>query len=330
LSGTGNTTIGIANFATPYAGFAGFYFTVMKHPPHLFNSISELHKALGLPKPLHPLISLVDYSQISADTTEIEKGMVFNFYKISYKRVFSGKVKYGQNYYDFDEGGLSFFAPKQLITASGDEADYGGYTLLVHPDFIRNHALGKNIADYGFFAYAVNEALYLSAREKEVITGIFVNIETELNSAIDSVSQDVLVSQVELLLNYSKRFYNRQFITRKSANNELLSRFEQLLANSFGEVNLAKNGVPGVSDLSSQLNVSPHYLSDMLRTITGQNTQQHIHNKLIEKAKELLSTTGLSVAEVAYKLGFEHPQSFNKVFKRMTEMTPVEFRRSFN
>jgi len=302
----------------------------MKNQPHIFNSISELHKALGMPKPLHPLISLVDYSQIRADTTEIEKGMVFNFYKISYKKNFTGKVKYGQNYYDFDEGGLSFFAPKQLITAGEDEADYGGYTLLVHPDFIRSYALGKNIRGYGFFSYAVNEALYLSEREKQVITDIFKNIETELNSAIDSVSQDVLVSQVELLLNYSKRYYNRQFITRKSAGNELLDRFEALLESSFSEEWLTKNGLPGVSELSSQLNVSAHYLSDMLRTVTGQNTQQHIHNKLIEKGKELLSTTGHSVSEVAYKLGFEHPQSFNKVFKRVTSMTPVEFRRSFN
>jgi len=302
----------------------------MKNQPHIFNSISELHKALGMPKPLHPLISLVDYSQIRADTTEIEKGMVFNFYKISYKKNFTGKVKYGQNYYDFDEGGLSFFAPKQLITAGEDEADYGGYTLLVHPDFIRSYALGKNIRGYGFFSYAVNEALYLSEREKQVITDIFKNIETELNSAIDSVSQDVLVSQVELLLNYSKRYYNRQFITRKSAGNELLARFEALLESSFSEEWLTKNGLPGVSELSFQLNVSAHYLSDMLRTVTGQNTQQHIHNKLIEKGKELLSTTGHSVSEVAYKLGFEHPQSFNKVFKRVTSMTPVEFRRSFN
>lgn len=330
MSGTGNTTIGIANFATPYAGFAGFYFTVMKHPPHLFNSISELHKALGLPKPLHPLISLVDYSQISADTTEIEKGMVFNFYKISYKRDFSGKVKYGQNYYDFDEGGLSFFAPRQLITASGDEADYGGYTLLVHPDFIRNHALGKNIADYGFFAYAVNEALYLSAREKEVITGIFVNIETELNSAIDSVSQDVLVSQVELLLNYSKRFYNRQFITRKITNHKLLDSLEDVLTTYFNSDALVTQGLPTVTYIAETLNVSPSYLTGLLKTLTGQSTQQHIHDKLMEKAKEKLSTTGLSISEIAYELGFEHPQSFSKLFKTKTNLSPLEFRASFN
>jgi AraC family transcriptional activator of pobA len=168
--------------------------------PLVFNSISELHRALSLPKPLHPLITLVDYSNITVDTAELEKGMLFNFYKISYKKNFSGKIKYGQSHYDFDEGGLSFIAPNQVITALEGEADYGGYTLLVHPDFIRTYPLGKSIKNYGFFSYAVAEALYLSDKEKQVITGLFKSIKTELDSATDQVSQDVLVSQVELLL----------------------------------------------------------------------------------------------------------------------------------
>jgi AraC-like DNA-binding protein len=298
--------------------------------PLVFNSISELHRALGLPKPLHPLISLVDYSNIRADTTELEKGMLFNFYKISYKKNFSGKVKYGQNYYDFDEGGLSFISPNQIITAIDGEADYGGYTLLIHPDFIRNYPLGKNIKKYGFFSYSVTEALYLSEKEKKVIIGLFQNIEQELDSAIDQISQDVLVSQVELLLNYSKRFYSRQFITRKMASNELLVRFEEMLANYFNVDKPLLNGLPTVDELAADLNVSSHYLSDMLRTLTGRNTRQHIHDKLIEKAKELLSTSNLSVSEVAYQLGFEHPQSFSRLFKSKTKVSPVDFRQSFN
>lgn len=298
--------------------------------PYIFNSISELHRALGLPKPLHPLVSLVDYSNITIDTAELEKGMVFNFYKISYKKNFRGKVKYGQNYYDFDEGGLSFISPNQLITANDNEADYGGYTLLIHPDFILSHPLGKNIKNYGFFSYSVAEALYLSEKEKNVIIGIFENIRMELESAIDHFSQDVMLSQVELLLNYSKRFYNRQFITRKAANNDVLTKVEELLAAYFDAGSPLMNGLPTVQQLSDQLNVSSHYLSDMLRTLTGQNTQQHIHAKLIGKAKEMLSTTNLSIAEVAYKLGFEHPQSFNKLFKRKTNVSPVQFRQSFN
>jgi AraC-like DNA-binding protein len=297
--------------------------------PVIFNSISELHRALGLPKPLHPLISLVDYSNITVDTAELEKGMLFNFYKISYKKNFSGKIKYGQSHYDFDEGGLSFISPNQVITALEGEADYGGYTLLIHPDFIRTYPLGKSIKNYGFFSYAVTEALYLSDKEKQVITGLFKNIEIELDSAIDQISQDVLVSQVELLLNYSKRYYNRQFITRKIASNELLARFESLLADYF-DTGKAVNGLPAVEELATALNVSAHHLSDMLRTLTGQNTQLHIHAKLIEKAKELLSTSELSVAEVAYQLGFEHPQSFNRLFKSKTKQSPLDFRQSLN
>lgn len=298
--------------------------------PHIFNSISELHQALGLPKPLHPLLSLVDYSNIQADTAELKKGMIFNFYKVSYKKNFKGKVKYGQNYYDFDEGGLSFVSPHQLITAADDEADYGGYTLLFHPDFIRNHPLGKQIKNYGFFSYSVSEALYLSDKEKNVIIGIFKNIEMELDAAIDHFSQDVMISHIELLLTYSKRFYSRQFITRKIANNDLLTKLEELLSGYFDTEKALIGGLPTVQQLADQLNVTSHYLSDMLRTLTGQNTQQHIHHKLIEKAKEMLSTSNLSIAEIAYALGFEHPQSFNKIFKRKTKMSPVEFRESFN
>ncbi|MGN8055988.1 helix-turn-helix domain-containing protein [Pedobacter sp. 22163] len=298
--------------------------------PVIFNSISELHRALGLPKPLHPLVSLVDYGTITVETTELEKGMLFNFYKISYKKDFSGKIKYGQSHYDFDEGGLSFVSPGQLITALEGEAGYGGYTLLVHPDFIRSYPLGRNIKNYGFFSYSANEALYLSERERLVIAGLFKNIEQELDSAIDQASQDVLVSQVELLLNYSKRYYNRQFITRKDASNELLVRFEQLLSNYFETGKPLINGLPAVEQIAGELNVSAHYLSDMLRSLTGQNTQQHVHVKLIEKAKELLTVGELSVAEIAYQLGFEHPQSFNRLFKKKTELSPLDFKRSLN
>jgi AraC family transcriptional activator of pobA len=307
--------------------------TVMKNDvskPYLFNSISELHRALGLPKPLHPLVSLVNYADITTDTKEISKGMVFNFYKISYKKIFSGKIKYGQSYYDFDEGGLSFVSPNQLITAHEDEADYDGYTLLVHPDFIATFPLAKKIKDYGFFSYSVSEALFLSEKEKEIIVGIFKNMALELHSAIDIFSQEVMISQLELLLSYSKRFYNRQFITRKVTSNNLLSRAEAILDDYFNNAKGLINGLPSVQQIADQLNVTPHYLSDMLRSLTGQNTQQHIHNRLIEKAKEILSTGNLSIAEVAYQLGFEHPQSFNKLFKRKTKVSPQEFRQSFN
>lgn len=296
----------------------------------MFNSISALHQALGLPKPLHPLLSLVDYSDIKADTTEIGKGMILNFYKISYKKNFKGRIKYGQGHYDFDEGGLSFVLPGQVIAASAEDADYGGYTLLFHPDFIRNYPLGKSIKNYGFFSYAASEALYLSEKEKEIITGIFKNIGHELSLSIDHFSQDIILSQIEQLLNYSNRFYSRQFITRKAMHNDLLTELEALLTDYFNNDEALMNGIPSVQYLSDKLQVSQRYLSDMLRQLTGQNTQQYIHHHLIEKAKEILSSGNLTIAEIAYRLGFEHPQSFNKLFKKKTNVSPLAFRQSFH
>lgn len=298
--------------------------------PHQFNSISDLHRVLGLPKPLHPLVSLVDNTNIAIKKEQLPSSFLLNFYKISYKTGLHGKIKYGQNYYDFDEGGMAFTSPNQLLATAGDDTEYKGYTLLIHPDFIRSYPLARNIKNFGFFSYAVHEALHLSEKEKTVILNIFKNIEDELKSTIDDFSQDVIVAQIELILNYSNRFYKRQFITRKAVNNDLLAKSEELLADYFNRETALMKGLPTVQYLAEQLNVSPRYLSDMLRSLTGQNAQQHIHNKLIEKAKEVLSISNLSVAEIAYQLGFEHPQSFNKLFKRKTNLSPSEFRQSFN
>jgi len=314
-------------------GFPCHKFQEMKPggtPSVTFNSITELHRALGLPKPLHPLVSLVDYSSITVNTDEIAKGMIFNFYKVSYKKNFSGKIRYGQSHYDFDEGGLSFVSPKQLISEAREDADYSGYTLLFHPDFIRSYPLGSAIKNFGFFSYSASEALYLSEREKETVTGIFKTIEHELSLSTDNFSQDIIISQIEQLLNYSNRFYHRQFITRKPVNNDLVTRMEALISAHFDTEHSLSEGIPTVQSISDELKVSPRYLSDMLRAHTGQNTQQHIHNKLIEKAKELLSVTDLSVAEIAYRLGFGHPQSFNKLFRLKTTTSPTEFRQTFH
>jgi AraC family transcriptional activator of pobA len=298
--------------------------------PVIFNSISEAHRALGLPKPLHPLVSLVDYGKIEIDRSMLSAPLVLNFYKISYKKNFRGKMKYGQSYYDFDEGGMFFVAPSQLITRDEDNQEYEGYTLLVHPDFIRNHALGKAIKNFGFFSYSANEALHLSEKEREIIVSVFKTIEQELSTTIDDFSQDVMVALIEVLLNYSNRFYKRQFITRKAVSHDLLEKMEAILSDHFNNEKAMMKGLPTVQYLSEQLNISPGYLSDMLRSLTGQNAQQHIHNKLIEKAKEILSGSNLSVAEIAYQLGFEHPQSFSKLFKSKTNLSPVGFRQSFN
>ena len=302
----------------------------IKQTPAIFNSISELHRAMGLPKPLHPLVSLVNNSVINRNPDEMITSLILNFYKISYKPNLKGKLKYGQGYYDFDEGGLLFISPNQLLATANDNGDYEGYSLFIHPDFIRNHPLGKAIKNFGFFSYSANEALHLSDKEKQKIISVLENIEQELTSSIDEISQDLIISYIEVLLNYSNRFYKRQFITRKAVSNDLLEKLEALLNDYFNnEITLMK-GLPTVQYLSEQLNVSPSYLSDMLRSLTGQNAQQHIHSKLIDKAKEILTATNLSVSEIAYRLGFEHPQSFSKLFKSKTNLSPLEFRQSFN
>jgi AraC-like DNA-binding protein len=212
------------------------------------------------------------------------------FYKISFKTNFKGQIKYGHGYYDFEEGGLAFLKPNQIVVSSENLESYEGYSLYFHPDFIRSYPLGAAINQYGFFSYAVSEGLFLSAKEKKIIRNLFNTIADELENSIDHFSQDVLVSQENSL----------------------------------------EKGLPSVQFVTAHLNLSPRYLSDMLRSLTGQNTQQYIQNKLIEQSKDLLSSTSLSVAEIAYKLGFEHPQSFSKLFKIKTNQSPLQFRQSFN
>lgn len=292
-------------------------------------SISQLVRMLGFPAPLHPLIALVDYNTVSVELFPKGQKVSLDFYKISFKPSFTGHIKYGQGYYDFEEGGLAFLKPKQIVFPPEDLESYEGIALYFHPDFIRNYPLGKTINQYGFFSYDVSEALFLSAKEKEVITSLLVTITNELHNNIDSFSQDVLVSQIELLLNYSNRFYNRQFITRKAVNHDIITSLDKLLNRYFEEYSL-ENGLPSVKYISTELRLSQRYLSDMLSSLTGLNTQQYIQNAIIEKAKEKLSTTNLSVSEIAYALGFEHPQSFSKLFRTKTNLSPLEFRKSFN
>lgn len=295
-----------------------------------FESLSHFHQAFGLAKPLHPMISLVSIGDIYIQQDEPFSLFVLDFYKIAYKTNVHGKARYGQNYYDFGEGGLVFSAPNQVFETPPEDNNSTGYVLLFHSDFLLSYPLAKKIKQYGFFSYTANEALHLSDGEKETILSIFKIIDEELKSRIDDFSHDVVISQLDLLLNYSNRFYKRQFITRKTVSHDLLQKLETVLDDYFNNDKSLGGGIPTVQFLSRQLNVSPSYLSDLLRYLTGQNAQQHIHNKLIEKAKEKLSATNLSVSEVAYELGFEHSQSFSKLFKTKTNLSPLEFRRSFN
>lgn len=300
---------------------------------HRFKTITEFHQFRVLPKPEHPLISVIDVTSMTESPNDRPESLVFDFYSISLKRNFPAKVKYGQQEYDFDEGVMAFMAPGQVFSIEYNNnitLKKSGWMLLVHPDFLWNTPLAKTIRQYEYFDYSVNEALFLSEKEEATIAGIMQNIQQEYHSNIDKFSQSVMIAQLELLLTYGERFYQRQFITRKITNHKILNRLEELLTGYFNSDALVSKGLPTVQFIADSLHVSPNYLSGLLKVLTGQSTQQHIHNKLIEKAKEKLSTTDLSVSEIAYELGFEHPQSFSKLFKTKTNFSPLEFRQSFN
>jgi AraC-like DNA-binding protein len=293
-------------------------------------SIPEIHRIMGIPGPVHPLISLMDSREGQLDMGLLPASYVIGFYKLSFITKLGGKFRYGQGYYDFDEGSLLFTAPNQIIGTVDNYIGNAGYSLIIHPDFLQGYPLARKIKQYGFFSYATNEALHLSDKERATMLSIYTIIQEELNSRIDDFSHEVVIAQIELLLSYAKRFYKRQFLTRQVVNNELIEQVEDLLNAYFNDEKLFSHGIPTVQFLAEQLNYTPNYLSDMLRSLTGQNAQQHIHQKLIEKSKELLSTTNMTISEVAYQLGFEHPQSFSRLFKMKTSVSPVQFRSAFN
>lgn len=303
----------------------------MKTPAKV-SSISALHQFLGLKKPSNPLISVFSFDDVKLQPETILSTITTDFYVVALKKdCAGGKCKYGQQYYDFDEGIMYFIAPHQVLQFEDILLNgVKGFVLVVHPDFFQTYSLASTVKDYGFFSYATNEALHLSEKEEKSVMDIINNMEQEIDANMDSFTQDLLISNLDLLLKYCDRFYNRQFLTRKKVNNDLLSRLENLLNDYFKSDQLILNGIPSVHFIAEQLNLSANYLSDMLRVQTGQTTQQHIQNRLIEKAKEMLSTTEMSVSEIAYQLGFEHPQSFHRLFKNRTSLSPLEFRASFN
>jgi len=293
-----------------------------------FISISESHKAFGLPAPQHPLISLVHFNESNPFNTEMAPIYdVLSFYKITFITKNSGKLKYGQDYYDYNEGSMLFFAPNQLVGSTEYNSETYCYLLLIHPDFLLGHPLAKKIRQYGYFSYSSNEALHLSDKEKAIMLSVYQIMEQELNNGVDEFSQEVIIAQIELMLSYVNRFYKRQFITRNAVSSDILAT-ESILDDYLNQ-KTPHFGVPTVKYLSDQLHISPGYLSDMLRSLIGKNTKQYIHEKLIEKAKERLANTELTVSEIAYELGFEHPQSFSKIFKAKTNTSPLEFRNSF-
>ncbi|WP_343616792.1 helix-turn-helix transcriptional regulator [Flavobacterium sp.] len=299
--------------------------------PLRFKTISEFHQFRDLPKPEHPLVSVYNFEDLKYLNEEEPKSLILDFYSIALKRNANAKMRYGQQEYDFNEGVLMFISPGQVFSIEGNsEMKHTGWSLLIHPDFLWNTPLAHKIKQYEYFGYAVNEALHLSEKEENMLIDIIKNIQQEYQSNIDKFSQDVIIAQIELFLTYAERFYNRQFITRKISSHQILARLEKLLEEYFNDTVLITKGLPTVPYIAENLNVSPNYLSGLLKLHTGQSTQQHIHNKLIEKAKEKLSTTQLSISEIAFELGFEHQQSFSKLFKTKTNISPLEFRQSFN
>ena len=304
----------------------------MKHKvqkPLQVPSISALHALLNIEKPLHPLISIVNLAETESNRVHVDQTVTYPFYTIALLKNENVGKKYGQQLCDFDGGVLTFAAPRQLVNVTSEcTARSEGFLLIIHPDYLQSYPLAAKIKKYGFFSYSSLEALHLSDKEEFMVMNIIKDISKEIHSNIDTFSQDVIISYIDLLLNYTNRFYNRQFITRKSIKNELLSRFDIMLKDYFDSDELAIHGLPNVQCMAKELSISPNYLSDILKMHTGLSTQQHIHEHLIEEAKEMLCTTTMSVSEIAYHLGFGYPQSFNKLFKSKTNLSPLEYRHS--
>ena len=303
----------------------------MKSAVQHIETIQEHHKALGYPALKHPLMSICRFQDVPSFEVKEKIKFTFGFYTITLKKNYECKSTYGQTTYDFDEGLMGFFAPRQVSSAGIDFiSPKEGWMLFVHPDFFKNSVLSSKINSYHYFHYAVNEALILSADEETEIENLFHSIQNEYNRPLDSFSKEVLISKIDLLLTLCNRFYHRQFITRTTPHSSLLSRFEMLLDDYFKTNKALTDGLPSVSYFAEKLNLSSKYLSELLQSLTAQSTLNHIHNKLIEKAKEKLSTTNLPVSQIAYELGFEHSQSFSKLFKNKVGQSPVEFRVDFN
>ncbi|SEA01482.1 Helix-turn-helix domain-containing protein [Arachidicoccus rhizosphaerae] len=305
----------------------------MSHSPiYRLHTITEAHRLRGLGSPEHPLISVIDIASMQYDPLENPHVLINDFYTIALKKNCTGKFRYGQQQYDFDEGVMMFMAPQQIfeIKRESDDANHEGWLLLIHPDLLWNTQLAHKIKQYEYFGYSVNEALLLSDKEEAIIINLLNNIRQEYESRMDDYSREVMIAQLELLLTYAERFYHRQFLTRKISNHTILDRLEKLLSDYFRDGALHQTGIPTVQFVAEALNVSANYLSSLLKVLTGQSTQQHIHNKLIELAKEQLSSTDLTVSEIAYGLGFEHSQSFSKLFKSKTNQSPLAYRQSFS
>lgn len=291
-------------------------------------TISEMHKAFGLPKPKHPLVSVVRYKDVEIAQAYHNVRCAFGMYCVTLKNEVSGSMRYGRNSYDFQEGSMLFIKPGQVIQYDGhhSEVENPGWSLLFHPDLIRASELGKTIDDYSFFSYDTTEALHISDDEKNALNEILAKIESEYHQNIDRHSQKLIISNIELLLDYCTRYYDRQFYTRTNLNKDVLSKFETLLKQYYKNENQYQKGLPTVSYCGEALNMSSKYLSDLLKRETGKNAKAHIDDFLMNRAKTQLLNSTDAISEVAYSLGFEYSQHFSKLFKVKSGMSPSAFR----
>jgi AraC-like DNA-binding protein len=298
----------------------------MKNIVYKVETIDQLHQIAGLEKPRHPLISVIDYSKVNVEDGPESGSFVCSFYTVNFKKHCS--FLYGRQKFDHKEGALHCTAPEQIITFDRNEekVTIEGWGLYFHPELIRNSALGDKMHEYGFFTYGENEALHLSDQEKNTLVTILKQLKNEYHTNIDLYSNELIISNIELLLNYCKRFYGRQFITRTNQNKDIITRFEKFITGYFNSEELKTKGIPSVKYCAEMMNLSPNYFSDLLRSETGKNTQDHIHYYLMEKAKNLLVNSDLSISEIAYELGFEYSQNFSKLFKKKAGVSPSLFR----
>lgn len=290
-------------------------------------SIAQLHEAMGRSKPSHPLISIIDVSTIEIGEDLVGLKMTSDFYTIALKDKSCG-LQYGRNHYDFNEGVLIFTAPNQVMSVEYTQElnEIQGWMLFFHPDLIRHTPLGEAIDDYSFFSYDVHEALHLSDIEQGIISDCVAMMDTEISERIDNHSQRVIVSSLELLLNYSLRYYERQFNTRTSQNKDLVSKMETLMKSYYKAGNFTTSGVPSVAYFADKVSLSANYLSDLLKKETGFSAKEHINNFIVDKAKTLLLNSSDSISGIAYTLGFNYPHYFSRLFKRKTGLTPQEYR----
>ena len=290
------------------------------------DSIGQLHEFYGAGKQQHPLIMVVDLATVKTTRRSETVAYRLGLYTIFCKKN-SGTFKYGRSYYDFSEGSLMFTAPGQVMISNPDPfLNQEGWGLFFHPDMINKSALGRKIREYNFFHYEVNEALHLSEEEKNILTTCIENIRKEYTQNIDKHTNNLIQTNIELLLSYCSRFYDRQFYTREKVNTDTVQKFEKLLNDYFADERLINSGLPGVSYFAAEMHLSSNYLSDLLQRFTGKTTQEHIHLQVVDKAKSLLWSTDQSVSEIAYGLGFEYPSQFTRLFKNKTGHSPSGYR----